>query len=260
MMAARAIWKGVIRLGDVKVPVKLYVSVDDRTTHFRLLHRKDRVPVTQALINPDTEEVVPFEKTRRAFVTADGDLVLLNEEDLQSIEPESSRAIHILQVLPPGAIDHRWYVRPYFLGPDEGSGNMYAALIGALQREQKEALARWVMRKKEYLGSLRLVSGYPMLTVLRHSHQVASTENLKLPEGPKLASKEMDMARRLMEMLAADFEPADYRDKYRARVQELIAVKSSGGRVKKIPLRKRPKTDDLQSALEASLRQEKKRA
>jgi DNA end-binding protein Ku len=260
MMAARAIWKAVIRLGDVKVPVKLYASVEDRTTHFRLLHRKDRVPVRQALINPDTEEVVPFEKTRRAFVTADGDRVLLNEEDLQSVEPESSRTIRILQVLPPGAIDHRWYVRPYFLGPDEGGDSIYAALIGALQREQKEALARWVMRNKEYLGSLRLVSGYPMLTVLRHGHQVASTENLQLPAGPKLAAREVDMARRLMDMLAADFEPADYRDEYRARVQELIAVKSSGGRVKRIPPRKRPKTDDLQSALEASLRQERKRA
>lgn len=259
-MAARAIWKGIIRLGDVKVPVKLYASVEDRSTHFRLLHRKDRVPVRQAMINPESGEVVPYEKVRRAFVTAEGDLVLLNDEELETIEPRSSRTIHILQLLPPRAIDHRWYVRPYFLGPDEGSADMYAAFIGALRKEGREALTRWVMRKKEYLGSLRLVAGYPMMTALRHSHQVASTEDLQLPEGPKLASKEIDMARSLMDMLTADFKPSDYRDEYRARVQELIAVKSSGGKIKKIPLRKKPKTDDLQSALEASLRQERKRA
>ncbi|HEX7719850.1 MAG TPA: Ku protein [Woeseiaceae bacterium] len=259
-MAARAIWKGVIRFGDVKVPVKLYASVEDRSTHFRLLHRKDRIPVRQAMINPETDEVVPYEKVRRAFVTDEGDLVLLNDEELETIEPQSSRTIHILQLLPPRAIDHRWYVRPYFLGPDEGGADMYAAFIGALQKEGREALTRWVMRKKEYFGSLRLVAGYPMMTVLRHSHQVASTEDLQLPEGPKLASKEIDMARSLMDMLTADFEPANYRDEYRARVKEMIAVKSSGGKVKKITLRKKPKTDDLQSALEASLRQERKRA
>jgi DNA end-binding protein Ku len=259
-MAVRAIWKGVIRFEDVKVPVKLYASVEDRTTHFRLLHRKDRVPVRQAMINPETEEVVPYEKVRRAFVTDKGDLVLLKDEELETIEPRSSRTIHILQLLPPRAIDHRWYVRPYFLGPDEGGADMYAAFVNALEKEGREALSRWVMRKKEYFGSLRLVAGYPMMTVLRHSHQVASTEELQLPEGPKLASKEIEMARSLMEMLTADFNPADYRDEYRARVREMIAVKASGGKIRKIPQPKRLKTDDLQSALEASLKQERKRA
>jgi DNA end-binding protein Ku len=228
-MTARAIWKGVIRFGGVRVPVKLYAAVQEHTVHFRLLHRKDQAPVQQALVNPETDQVVPYEETRRAFVTDDGDLVVLDEADLQSLEPKPSRDIHILQFLPPQAIDHRWYQRPYFLGPDDRGKEAFAALTSALERSGREGLARWVMRNKEYLGALRLEAGYPMLMSLRHAEEVVSVDELEAPEGPTPARKELDMALQLVNMLSGEFDPAGYRDRYRDRVQELIETKARGG-------------------------------
>lgn len=259
-MTARAIWKGVLRFEDVRVPVKLHSAVEDRSVHFRLLHRKDRVPVRQAMINPETDEVVPRGEMRKAFVTAEGDLVLLGDEELEKIQPRSSRDIRILHFLPDRAIDHRWYVRPYWLSPDTGAEDRYAALAAALERSGREGLAQWVMRKKEYVGALRLVDGCPMLITLRHAGQVVSAQDLEAPDGPELASKELDMARRLMDMLADDFDPTGYRDEYRARVREMIERKASGGRVKKRKAPKRRATSDLAAALEASLKEERKRA
>lgn len=259
-MSARAIWKGIISFADVKIPVKLYASVEDRNIHFRLLHRKDNAPVRQAMVNPDTSEVVPFAETRRAFITEARDLVIIDDEDFETIEPEASREIRIRGFLPERAIDHRWYLRPYYLGPDRGGSAAYAALIAAMKRSGREGLAQWVMRKKDYVGALRLVEGYPMLIALRFADQVVDADELRAPSGPSLAKKELDMAGKLMDMLVADFHPTDYRDEYRARVRKLIDTKAKGGKVRKKTAPDPKPTEDILRALEASLKRERKRA
>ena len=258
-MAARAMWKGIIRFNSVKVPVKLYSAVQDRSVHFRLLHEKDRSPVKQAMIKPDTDEVVAYAETRRALRTDEGSLVMFDKEELEALEPDSSRDIEIVQFLPPQTIDHRWYDRPYYLGPD-GSDSLYFALAEALKRSDKEGLAHWVMRKKSYLGALRLHCGVPMLMSLRHAEQVVPVDALEPPKGKALDAKELDMARQLIGMLEAEFDPQEYHDAYRERVLELIEAKRRGKGVKITPIRRREASDDLTQALEASLKKERKRA
>jgi DNA end-binding protein Ku len=116
------------------------------------------------------------------------------------------------------------------------------------------------MRRKEYVGALRLQEGYPMLIALRHAEEVVSPEDLKVPGGAPLDERELAMARQLMEMLASDFDPAGYQDEYRGRVEELIQIKGSGREVETLrPCQPRPSAD-LAGALEASLKRERKRA
>lgn len=253
-MAARAIWKGVIRFEDIAVPVKLYSALEDRTIRFRLLHKTDAVPVRQAMVNPESDEVVEHEEIHRAWRSPEGDLVLLDSKELESSRPEKSRDIDVMKFLPPEVIDHRWYDRPYYLGPD-GSQAPYAALTEALDASGREGLAHWVMRNKEYYGALLLHQGYPMLISLRYADQVVSTSELEAPGGKALDKRELDMARQLIEMLAASFEPEAYHDEYRERVEELIEKKKRGKKVKKPsrPKQKKP-TDDVTEALEASLK------
>lgn len=251
-MAARAIWKGIIRLGDVSVPVKLYGAVEEKTIHFRLLHRKDKTPVRQEMVDPETGEVVPAEAIRHGYETEDGEMVILTDEELKSLEPEESRQIEIISFLPDSAIDHRWFERPYFLGPD-GDRESYSTLAAALDSAGTEGLARWVMRNKEYFGILRLQKGYPVLITLRHAEEVVQLAGLKIPAGREIDKKELALAEQLVSALADSFDPAQYRDEYRARVMGLIAAKASG---KIIPLRKaapKKNTRDLKKALEESL-------
>ncbi|HET8700224.1 MAG TPA: Ku protein [Nitrococcus sp.] len=254
-MAARAIWKGIVRFANVRVPVKLYSAVEDHSFHFRLLHGADYTPVRQALVNPQTDAVVPYQETHRSYITGEGPWVMLRPDELAALEPQPARELWVLRFLPPEAIDHRWYLRPYYLGPDNPPGP-YFALARALEREGKQALVRWVMRKKEYVGVLRLHQGYPMLVVLRHAEEVVPADALAAPRGPQLDDRELAMARQLMAMLEAPFEPQAYRDEYRARVLELIEAKARGGSVKSKPVPKAPPTRDLTRALEASLKRE----
>lgn len=258
-MAARAIWKGIVRVGSAGVPVKLYAAIEDRRVHFRLLHEEDHAPVGQVLVNPRTEVVVPRAEALRAYATDEGELVVLRHEELEALEPEKSRDIHVAAFLPPSTIDHRWYRRPYYLGPD-GSDADYFALIGSLERCGLEGVARWTMRKKEYVGALRLQDGYPVLITLHHAGEVLSLEELEAPDGARIDEAELDLARRLIEMYEASFDPADYRDEYRARVRDFIERKARGEGVEAAPPVAPRATQDLAAALQRSLERERKRA
>jgi DNA end-binding protein Ku len=252
-MSARAMWKGVLRVADARVPVKLYSAVEERDIRFRLLDAKDLTPVTQSLVHPESEEVVPHEETRRGYRSPEGELIVLNADELESLEPEASREIAIVRFLPRGAIDPQWYDRPYFLGPDRSPG-AYHALTTAIERGEVEGIARWVMRKRDYVGALGVNAGHLVLVTLRHAGEVVPVESLEAPSGPKLDDKELEMARQLMQMLEAKFEAEEYRDEYRDRVLAFIEAKRRGKKPKLEVVRQKARTDDLTAALTASLR------
>lgn len=258
-MAARAMWKAVIGLGDERVPVKLYSAAQDQTVHFRLLHDEDLVPVKQRLVDPETDTAEEFGTTQRAFMTPERDLVVLTQEELDALEPKPSRDIEVLRFVPTGTIDHRWYERPYYLGPD-GDGEEYQALAEALHESHREGVARWVMRKKEYRGALRVKDGVLMLITLRPAEETIVAEELAAPSGKAIDEREIAMAQQLLTILAADFEPTKYRDEYRQRVLELIEAKAKGKTVRRQKLRSVPAVQDLTQALQASLEAERKRA
>ncbi|HSK18661.1 MAG TPA: Ku protein [Longimicrobiales bacterium] len=260
-MAARAMWKGRIRFGDVDVPVKLYSAIKSTGgVHFRLLHEKDLEPVRQQMVNPETGKVVEYENVRRAFPTDDGVLVMLDEDELAELEPEGSRDIEITRFVDPEVITHQWYDRPYFLGPDD-SASEYFALAEALRKQKKEGVARWVMRKKEYVGALRLENDHLMLMTLRHAGEVVPASVLKAPGGRALDKREIQMAKQLVEALEGDLDLAAYHDEYRERVLELVEAKAEG-KVLKFPKAPKKKAADesLAAMLEQSLKATKKKA
>lgn len=257
-MAARAIWKGRIRFGGVEVPVKLYSAVQDRSIHFRLLHEKDKQPVAQQMIDPETGDVVDHADIRRAFQTEDGDLVMLDDDELAELEPEASRDIEVTHFVKPDVVTHQWYDRPYFLGPDEDD-SAYFALAEALRRQEREGVVRWVMRKKEYVGVLRLQGDHLMLMTLRRAGEVVPASSLEPPSGRDLDRREVNMAVQLVSALEGELDLTEYRDEYRDRVLELVQAKAEG-KVLKFPAAPRKKAEaSLGDMLEQSVRAAKKR-
>lgn len=249
---ARAIWKGTLRFGDAAVPVKLYSAVEDRSIHFRLLHEKDLVPVSQHMVHPETGDVVASDDVRRGHEVEPGVFVVLDEKELAEAEPEGSRDIEILRFVPPSRIDGRWYDRPYYLGPDE-DGASYFALVDALQTREREGVARWVMRKKEYLGALRVRDGYLMLVTLHHADEVVDASQLPAPAGRKLSDREVAMAEQLVSSLEGPFDPTGFQDEYRARVLELVASKAEGRTLKLEKPRRRKQEGSLEEMLRRSV-------
>ncbi|HJQ36736.1 MAG TPA: Ku protein [Thermoanaerobaculia bacterium] len=260
-MAARAIWKGVIKLGTVKVPVKLYSAVTDRTVHFRLLHKTDKQPVKQMLVSAESDDTVDYKEVRKAFPLTRGRMVVFEEDELDKLKPKDSRDIEITRFVNIADVDPRFYDRAYYLGPD-GDAKAYFAAAEALGKKGKEGIARWVMRDREYVGALKEEDGYLMLITMRHADEVIDASALKAPEGRPLQKKEIEMAEQLLTALHGEFDPSEFRDEYRARVMDLIEAKSKGRKPKVAKFRPRtPKKDDeLDDVLAASLAKVKKSA
>jgi DNA end-binding protein Ku len=258
-MAARAMWKGVIQLPGASLPVKLYSAVQDRTVHFNIVDDRSMQRVKQRMVNPETNEEVPATEIRKGYQSAPGEFVMLDETELKELIPPASRDITVSQFVKPATLAPQWYSRPYYLGPDQSS-KQYFALSRALQEEEVEGIAHWVMRNKRYLGLLRTNGDYLMLISLRYADEVLAAKELPAPEGKTLDDRELKMAQQLIEALKGEFEPTQFNDEYRERVRELVEAKAAGHKPRLETIKKPKTTESLADALEASLRAARKSA
>jgi DNA end-binding protein Ku len=252
-MAARAMWKGSIQVGRTELPVKMYAAVQDKSVHFRLLHKTDKEPLKQHMVDPETGDVVESKEVKRGFVDDGGVVVMLDDEELEDLEPEGSRDIEITRFVPRTALSHGWYDRPYWLAPESSAGSYYA-LADALESEERIGIARWVMRKKQYVGALVPESGFLTLVTLRHAGEVVEASSLSAPGGRAIDKKELKLADQLIGALEGEWNPDDFRDEYRDRLMEFIEKKAKGRAPKVKKLRpKRESKKDLAAMLAASL-------
>lgn len=248
----RAIWKGSLQLGGNEIAVKMYSAVQDRKVHFRLLHAKDLAPVEQRIVRKSDGKEVPKDEQRKALPVEADTAVILEPEELERTEPETSRDITFCRFVPWYAVGDAWYDRPYYLGPDEDD-QAYFSLVDALAQKQMIGIARWSMRKKRYVGALVAAEGCLMLITLRRADQVLSVSGIDVPAARQPDEKEIKLAEQLVMSISADFEPQSWADEYRARVMQLIEAKARGAKIA-VPKAKRKTTKgDLAGMLENSL-------
>lgn len=255
---ARAIWKGELVLGKTRLPVGMFSAVQDQTVHFRLLHSKDLVPVEQRIVRKSDGKEVPKEDRRKAFPLDRTEAVILQPDELQKLEPESSREIHLSRFVRAGVLGDQWFDRPYYLGPDKDDAD-YFALAEAIEHSKVVGVAQWVMRKKRYLGALTSNAGYLVMTTLRRADQVVSVSGIEVPAARRPDEREIKMAQQLVSSIEGDFEPELWKNEYRQRVHELIDAKARGKVVKLAPPKRKPAGGDLADLLQRSLAGAKER-
>jgi DNA end-binding protein Ku len=256
-MAARAIWKGELKIGRTQVPVKLFSAVEDRDVRFHILDDKNRLRVKQHMVNPENGEEVPNEEIQKGYEVEPGTFVILSEKDLDSLVPAPSRDIEISEFVPVEEISQQFYERPYYLAPD-GDQEKYFALAEALQNQQREGIAHWVMRNKAYTGALGAQDGYLVLSTLRNAAEVVSAKELPEPAGRAPTKKEVELAKHLVSMLEGEFNPKDYKDEYRERVLEFIEKKAKGRAPRLKAVKTKRQTTALDSVLAKSIESLKK--
>ncbi|HSQ23960.1 MAG TPA: Ku protein [Pyrinomonadaceae bacterium] len=257
-MTARAIWKGELKLDSTRVPVKLYSAVKDQTVRFHILDEKSKMRVKQHMVEPESGREVTSEEIRKGFEVEPGTFVILDKAELEKLEPEESREIQITQFVLPEEIPPEYYDRPYYLGPD-GDQAAYFALAEALTKQEKEGVARWVMRKQPYVGALRAEDDHLVLFTLRHAEEVLSAKDLPHPAGRAPDKKELTMAKQLVEMLKGEFDPKEYKDEYRERVMEFVEKKAKGHKPRLHLVKTKRKTTSLDKVLSKSIEALKKK-
>jgi DNA end-binding protein Ku len=254
---ARAIWSGAISFGLVNIPVKLYSAVSRKTVRFHQIDAESGQRIRQQRVSQASGEEVPYEQIVKGYEIGPDRYVTITPEELESLEPEKTRTIDIEAFVDLDQIDPIYYDHPYYLVPDTGASKAYRLLVDAMDEANKVAIARVVLRSKEHLVALRPKDGVLTMETMLFADEVVPPDSLdEMPEdgAAKTSKRELDMAKQLIESLAADFEPEQYRDEYRERVLDMIERKAQGETITiEAPAEKPKEVPDLMAALEASI-------
>jgi DNA end-binding protein Ku len=255
---ARPTWRGAISFGLVSVPVQLYTAVRNHDVRFRQLHRETKRPVRQKRVDPETGDEVPYDDVVKGYEVADGRYVVVEPDELAELDPKASRVIEIHDYVEQQEIDPIHYDRAYYLAPDgETAGKPYRLLAEAMQRSDKVAIARFVMRGREHLAAVRARDGMLVLSTMHYADEVADPADLA-PEvydfDVEVRDRELAMAEQLIESMTTGFDPSSYHDEHRARVVEYLEAKAAGEQFE-LPTEEREGGEviDLLAALERSL-------
>src|SRR5919106_7087656 len=151
----RSIWSGAISFGLVNVPVKLYSAVSRKSVRFHQLHDKDGVRIQQKRVCPADGEEVPYDNIVKGYEISPDHYVIVEPEELEALDPKKTRTIDIQEFVDLEDIDPIYYDHSYYLAPDTGAGKAYNLLLTAMRESDKVAIARVVIRQKEYLAAVR---------------------------------------------------------------------------------------------------------
>jgi DNA end-binding protein Ku len=252
----RAIWSGAISFGLVNIPIKLFSAVQSKTVHFNQIDKQTGSRVRYKKVAEADGREVESDDIVKGYEMSPGSYVTVEPDELDALDPKAVRTVEIEEFVDLDEIDPIFFSSAYQVAPSAGAAKPYRLLVEAMAEANKVAIAKFVMRSKEYLAAVRAVDGKLLLSTMVYADEVVDRD---LPEYEQLdevevTDKEMASARQLIEALAADFEPAKYQDTYREKVLDLIEQKAAGEQIVVTAEEAEPqKVIDLMAALEESV-------
>ncbi len=250
----RAIWKGAVSFGLVSVPIKLYAATESHDISFRQVHAKDGGRIKyQRVCSVDGEEV-PYSDIAKGYETDDGQIVVLDDDDLAELPAQSSREISVEKFVPSDQVDPMWLEKSYYLEPDKSAVKPYALLREALVETDRVAIVTVSIRTRMTTAVLRVRDDVIVMQTMLWPDEVRQPDFAGLDAGD-VKPQELKMARMLVETLAGDYDAAEYVDDYREAVESLVRAKLEGGEVSHVAEEKPSGGEvvDLLAALQRSV-------
>ncbi|HEY6450430.1 MAG TPA: Ku protein [Candidatus Cybelea sp.] len=258
---AHAIWSGSINFGLVTIPVKLFTAVKTDELSFNLLHAKDEGRIKYERICSIDGKVVPWDEIVKGYEYEKGQYVLLTDEDFKKVNPEATQSVDILEFVELDKINPMYFDKPYYLEPTKQGRHAYALLRETLTQSNRVAIARVVLRTKEYIAAVKALDDALVLELMHWSSEIVASNTLDIPGREKLPEKEMKMARMLVDTMSVEeFEPEKFTNNYHDEVLAMIDARAAGKelpKAKKAPARS--KVVNLMDVLAQSLEESQKR-
>ena len=254
---ARSIWSGSVSFGLVNVPVSMYSATQDSTVHFNQFQKGTSARIRLKRVNEDTGREVDYEDIVKGYDLGDGKYVIVTPEELESVEPGRSRTIEITDFVEAADVDPIYFDTTYYLAPkDDSAAKAYRLLLRALEESERIAVATFVMRDKQHLAAIRPLGDVLALETMRFADEVRDPHEVieDLPKKATVSARDLDAARMLIDAMATEWDPDNYRDTYRDRVMALIKAKAKGREVVvEHDAEAAPNVVDLMAALQASV-------
>src|SRR4029078_6481682 len=228
----RAISSRRLSFGLVAIPVKLYsATISSERISFNLLRQKDGSRVKQQYVAVKDGVLVERAEMTKGYEFAKGQYVMFSPEELKALEDTTPHTIDITQFVPLESVDPVYFDGTYYLAPDKGGAKPYSLLATALKKAKQCAVGRWISRGKEHIVILRPMDDGLAMHQLHFKAEVRSIKDVGVDVAP-VSDAELKLANQLIEQLAAKrFDPSEYVDEHRARVQAAIQRKVEGKEV-----------------------------
>jgi DNA end-binding protein Ku len=186
--AVRAFWSGTISFGLVSIPVDLYAAIRPRRKSMKLVDAEGN-PLGRRYICSKDGKALDNDDLVRGYETDSGKLVVIDDEEFDSMAPEVSRDIELRSFVPFAQIPPIYYNRPYFLAPAGRSSKAYHLLSAAMERSGRVAIGSFVMRGREYLVAILSESGVLRAETLRYADEIRVPKAVGLPKRAKANAK-----------------------------------------------------------------------
>jgi DNA end-binding protein Ku len=231
---ARPIWTGTLTFGLLNVPIRLMSAERRNDLHFRMLDQRDNTPVRYERVNAETGEEVPWKDVVKAFEYRKGNYVVLEEADIRNAASDAHETVEIDTFVDAGQIDPAYFEKPYVLVPAKKAEKGYVLLRETLKATGRVGIARVVIRTREYLAAVIPHEHALMMHLLRYPADLIDVEEYGLPDKAagdyRIAKREMDMARELIQSMSGEWKPGDYRNEFQDKLRKAIEkrLKSKG--------------------------------
>jgi DNA end-binding protein Ku len=259
-MAVQGIWSGTISFSLVAIPVELVTAIEPGRISFRMLHRTDYSPLSRRMFCPEEETIVQPDEIVRGYEIGPHKYLVVTDEELESVSPERSRTIEILEFIDMDEVDPVYYDHPYYLVPARGGEKAYRLLAEVMHRTNKAGLAKFVLHDREHIVAIKSTGGALALITLYYSNEIVSDEDL-VPEDSSGDAREKSHIKKSIKKMMADFKPEKYADDRRAKITSLLKKKMKEKSPVEAPVAEEELEGppDLVAALEESMRKLKKK-
>lgn len=257
----RPIWTGSINFGLVNVPVKAFTAVRDHDVHFHQLDKKSGSRIRYRKVAEETGKEVDNDDIVMGYEVRDGRYVTFDDKELDALRPMSTRAIEVTDFVALEEIDPIYYENTYWLAPERDNANKaYQLLLAAMEDDQRVAIGTVVLRDKQHLAAIRPLDGALAMSTMRFADEVLPRSEIEaLPRRSKADPKALRMAKQVIDGLAGEWDPKQYRDTYTESLRKRISRKQTGKDVVQSAEEPKARVLDLMAALEASVDAAKKK-
>jgi DNA end-binding protein Ku len=254
-MAARPTWKGFMKISLVNIPVRVFPATDSAATiSFNQLHAECQTRIQQKRWCPTCQREVPISEVAKGYEFEKGRYVVMTEEDVAKVRPESTRVIDLVQFTEAATIDPIYFERPYYLAPD---GAMATEAFAVMREgmKGKAGIGKLALYGREYLVAVQPRERGMVMYTMRHAKEVRSMDNIEELDNvsAKIKPDEIKLAKQVIENFEAEFNLTEFRDEYQDELQRIIDAKIAGEEVVATAEEAPPKVVNLMDALRQSL-------
>jgi DNA end-binding protein Ku len=259
--ALQTIWSGTVSFSLVAIPVQLVRAIEPGRVSFRMLHNKDYSPLLRRMFCPEEGKIVPPDEIIRGYEIGPEKYILITDEELESLTPERSRTIEIIEFIDMKDVDTIYYDHPYYLVPSKGGEKAYQLLVEVMDRTHKAGLAKFVLGEREYLVAVKSTQRALCLVTLHYTEEILPDKDIQPETEEETEPKEIDLMKKVIKEMTSRFNPDKYADERRKKISKLLDRKMKSGTAVEAPGVEQEEGGgpvDLIKVLEESMRKVKK--